>query len=255
MDSDDVAPEQQLSLRVLGDDAQERKEYVLRAYLGELQRQAQFALKALDDVLTCGASSTTNDDFDTWYAAQALLTALGIIRRILLGDDIRGQINATKEDRVKAKKRGVDRGLNLREMLGMELGTVLLSADVRNAFEHFDERLDQATAQPYMIDTAIYKGPNRMRYYADEDHVREIEPLRQLDVSSGHLIFRSDALDLFAVRHDLRLLSKHIGKACEHPREPAQVAVGVFGHAVQLRRTDADGKVILGDPFPEDPDM
>ena len=138
------------------------------------------ALKSLQDVLTQGARSTSNDDFDTWYAAQALLTAVGIIRRILLGDDIRGDRLSTKQDRNAAKERGTSRGLQLRELLDVEPGTSFFSAEVRNAFEHFDERLDQATTQPYMIDTAIYKGPDRMRYYAEEAHEQEIEPLRHL---------------------------------------------------------------------------
>jgi hypothetical protein len=75
------------------------------AYFSELDRQADFALKALEDVLANGGRATRPDDFDTWYSAQALLTALGIIRRLLLGNDIRGPMVASI-DRTHAIRHG-----------------------------------------------------------------------------------------------------------------------------------------------------
>lgn len=243
------------TLLVIGDDPDTRETTVLLAYLTELDRQADFALKAMDDLLRSGAQAVQPNDFETWYSAQALLTALGIIRHLLLGNDIRGSRVSSGQVRSEAKERGIRRGNELRTLLNLPDGNVLLSAEVRNAFEHFDEWLDEATEEPYVIDTAIYTQPERIRYYSDEAHDHEIEPLRQLDVGSGHLIFKSDALDLFAVRHDLRLLKKRIVRTSEQQSIVAQSAVGVFGKVARWIRIGPDGEPIAGDPFPEDPDV
>jgi hypothetical protein len=242
-------------LRVIGDDPEHRDRFVLMAYLGELQWQADFALRSLEDLLEAGTKASQPNDFDTWYAAQALLTALGIIRHLLLGEFVRGPQGSTATERQEAKDLGRRRGEGLRELLDCPLDTVLLSAEVRNAFEHIDERIDEATKEPYVIDTAIYHEPERMMYFREEAQLNEIHPLRQLSLSSGHLAFMSDALDLYAVRHDLRLLKKRIVRASQRPRNPVQAATGVFGHAVRWSRRDAEGNPITGDPFPQEPEV
>lgn len=245
----------QSQLYIFGDDPSNREHFVIFAYLRELQRQADFALRAVNDVLSCGVAARQPDDFDTWYAAQSLLTALGIIRHLLLGEYIRGLPGSSSEQKKEARRRGQERGSVLRELLDLPLNTVLLSPEVRNAFEHIDERLDEATKEPYMLDTAIYLRPERMVYYREESHQNEIVPLRQLSLNSGHLHFGADVLDIYAVRHDLRLLKKRIIRACQIPRTPSNTAAGVFG-AVRLSvRIDDSGHEVEGDPYPEDPDV
>ena len=94
----------------------------LLLYLWEIEEQCRYALRAWKEVQDPHADVDT----EPWYSIQALLVAVANVSKFLW----------------PTKKNSLERGKELREALSIEDDHPFNSRNMRNRFEHFDERLD-----------------------------------------------------------------------------------------------------------------
>jgi hypothetical protein len=95
----------------------------LTLYLSEIEEQCRFATIAWKEI------ETGNPDTQ-WYSIQALLVAVANVSRLLWPD----------------KRGNAERGRELRKRLSIGDNHPFKSTDMRNAFEHSDQRLDSWVA-------------------------------------------------------------------------------------------------------------
>lgn len=92
----------------------------------EIAEQCMFAKMAKIDLKTCRTTDTHGLNRE-YYFLQSLLIALGNISKILW----------------PIKKRNDKRGNELRTALNVKDDSALKDRDLRNLFEHFDEKMDE----------------------------------------------------------------------------------------------------------------
>ncbi|GGH94698.1 hypothetical protein ACFFGR_02620 [Arthrobacter liuii] len=113
----------------------------LDAFLVEIQRQAELGSRYIKRAWTRAmAEGTPSNDTMVWGDLQAALFAAIVVQRILQPGPVRQHPRATKESR---QQHADYRGSRLRELLRVDDSWPLfLAKDVRDACEHFDEKLD-----------------------------------------------------------------------------------------------------------------
>ena len=94
-------------------------------FIHELAEQCMFVRMAKIDLKNCRTTDTCGLDREYYYL-QSLLIALGNISKILW----------------PIKKKYENRGIELRSTLNIKEDSALKNRDLRNLFEHFDERAD-----------------------------------------------------------------------------------------------------------------
>ena len=99
------------------------KDRDLTLYLSEIEEQCRFATIAWKEI-------ETNNPDTQWYSIQALLVAVANVSRLLWPD----------------KRGSAERGRELRKRLLIGDNHPFKSRDMRNAFEHSDQRLDSWVA-------------------------------------------------------------------------------------------------------------
>lgn len=95
------------------------------------------------------------------------------------------------------KKRAKKRGKHLRTTLKIDDGEALQNRNLRNHFEHFDERLDDwAETSPFknIVDNMI--GP---RNAIAGDSIKDQDFMRLFDPATKMLIFRGEPFDVQAL--------------------------------------------------------
>ena len=159
---------------------------LLRVFQGQIASQCEFALKAAEDLLNLQ---------DPWYAAQNLLGAVGNISKALWG------VNPTAE---KARE-------PLRDSLGVTEDCVLRVRNVRNHWEHLDERLDEwwrdSVTHNY-IDRNIAPGPviGTMIGGPGAAAINQLDVFRNFNSAAGELTFWGDTFDVPAIVEELQRL-------------------------------------------------
>lgn len=121
-------------------------------YIGEIRHQVEAASTAA----TQFNSALRLKDVGTMFAAsQALLTSAALISKLLWPAPARWMS-------AERKKTAVDRGAHLRTELQVSDDSPLRTRTVRNAFEHFDEVLDEWLDQHagYVADRIVTDAPN-----------------------------------------------------------------------------------------------
>ena len=93
-----------------------------------------FAKMAIEDLNTCRTTNTTGLNRD-YYFLQSLLTALGNISKILW------PIMKRNDEQGNESRRA--RGNELRKALNVKEDSALKNRELRDLFEHFDERMDE----------------------------------------------------------------------------------------------------------------
>ena len=243
---------------VLHDEPGPERDYGVRElYISEVRRQALFALRALADMRTAADSTEPSYDLDVWYHAQAFLAAAARVSRLLQPGRVgepRGSPAweaASKKQRQKlwqqAIARAASRGAMLRETLGVTKDSALLSRTVRDAYDHFDERLDSAAevgAAPVIVDADVVRHSPMVVFFADSERQNMSVPLRFLDAQSGVLSFRWDVIHLPAVEEALLRLVSTAEEVLGTPGPRAKTAVGLFmSFALRLEaRRREDGR-------------
>lgn len=120
------------------------KDRDIARYLGEIVHQGHFAMIAAESLNTAirrdavPARSSPSDSARYLAAAQALLTAAAQISKIV-------DVDAPRRGSAEVKRFGKERAATLRAII--DPSPLLLSRDVRNSVEHFDERLDKALCE------------------------------------------------------------------------------------------------------------
>lgn len=108
---------------------------VLRIFLDQIVRQAEFALMSAGDLcLAAGLDGSETDVQRVWSSAQAFLGAVANLSKLLWPYYRSGE------------QRFSDRGERLRQILNADDLGVLRDRDLRNDFEHFDARLEEWAA-------------------------------------------------------------------------------------------------------------
>jgi hypothetical protein len=107
-------------------------DFTQRVFLGELQRQCTFALRAFAAIEVCAKHGLGEELF---YHVQGFLIATANVSKILYPDQHAKQPAL----RAACQKRGRD----LRALLGVQASSVFERREARNHFEHFDERVQE----------------------------------------------------------------------------------------------------------------
>ena len=150
---------------------------LLRVFQLEIANQCEFGLRAAGDLF---------HGRDPWYAAQNLLGAVGNISKALWGPNL-----ATR----KARK-------PLRDSLAVTEPNVLETGNVRNHWEHFDERLDEwwrDSTQHNYVDRNI--GPVPAGQMAPGS--TPVDVFRNFDTATGELAFWGDTFNVPAMVREL----------------------------------------------------
>lgn len=234
-----------------------REHGVTEIYLNEVRRQSLFALRALADLrLTVKRFTHEDDSLAVWYHAQSFVVAAAGVSKLLAP----GKVQVPRRDpsggiipkqrraafQKLAQKRAEKRAETLRSCLDIQNDSPLLDRKVRNAVEHFDERLDWATmegAPPVVVDADVVRGPMVM-FCEDEARQQPCLPMRLLDADAGVLSFQYDVIDLVALEAELERLLLAAEAALAKPGPVGKTAVGIFPVICQrldLRRVDDGG--------------
>ncbi len=123
-------------------------EWALELFLRELEHQHEAAHLAVSDLNQALAQPTTMSTARAFAAVQSLLAAGAMVSKILWPQPSPTNPDGsplTDDDEV-LRQLTIERGRALRAALGIKAVPVLESRKVRNAFEHFDDRLDQFLA-------------------------------------------------------------------------------------------------------------
>jgi hypothetical protein len=96
----------------------------------EIGRQIEFSFIAVEDLNKELLKSNNINMKKFWYSTQSLLISVANVSKILYPS-------------TKSKETNKERAKLLRSELKLEEHSVLDDRDIRNCFEHFDERLDK----------------------------------------------------------------------------------------------------------------
>ncbi|MCX4971258.1 hypothetical protein OHA98_42430 [Streptomyces sp. NBC_00654] len=156
-----------------------------RVYMTWLARDARYALEALERLMTQAHLDPMPPA--AWFYLESFLAFTGKVSRMLrpVEQKSHGQTNEGVQWRLK-------RGAYLRSVLGIEDASPLCERGVRNASEHFDERLDEWVVhhpRPTLTDlesgTATFPAPPMRLINAQSwtvevvDVVLELKPVDQ----------------------------------------------------------------------------
>lgn len=153
-------------------------DFVAGAYMTELVHQGEAAQIAEQDL---NASLSKHDVSRTFAAVQSLLAAAAMVSKLLWPQPPKIVPNGSplSLDQEAQRQNTLDRGRALREGLQIKGIPVLESRKVRNALEHFDDRLDRYFDDGHrnIIDRNI--GPRDRLVAVDGQtpvHLRLIDP-------------------------------------------------------------------------------
>lgn len=204
-------------------------------YVEELDRQAHMASDGIRCAVARGLTTENPRDPKVWSALQLALFASIVVARILkpaTKGKYQGLTNAL------TKEYAEERGAGLRTLLGIEDSSPLFSVTgVRNAFEHYDERLDEhlvggvtCVSDWYISDGAALATPPTSNGQPQAVGLRVFYP------AGGLLCFDSKMLDLFAL--DIALLD--LRNQIAEKRTELAAAIrgrGTFGNHVLVQLT------------------
>ena len=112
----------------------------LEVYIREVRNQARFVELAWE----CLRSNRGKDDDRTWYSVQALLGAAANLSKLFKPPY---PVLGSKEEKRVAFEFAEQRAAELRQKFGVDDRYEILNRNVRNHFEHFDNRLDRWTQE------------------------------------------------------------------------------------------------------------
>ena len=165
----------------------------LMLYLWEIEEQCRYAKKAWGD-------AQTNDYDLQWYSIQAFLVAIANVSKFLW----------------PIKKRSIERGNQLRKILGVKDTHPFKSRLMRDSFEHSDERLDSWLAsreQGLHLGRVTIQG--RHGTHGGSHYVRYFER------DTGILTFFGENYDLKQIAHESeKLYEKSLKVTTDWTRSP-----------------------------------
>jgi hypothetical protein len=145
----------------------------------EIQRQCDYAAAARREMTRALDAGELDSSF--WFWTQAFLIAAANVSKLLWG----------KDAAAAARRR------DLRDDLGVTDDSPIRPRSIRNHFEHFDERIEDAVRTGAVVDTnfvpkgAIDAGPRKHSY------------LRNYDAGTDTLMFWHDEIHVGTVVEEL----------------------------------------------------
>jgi hypothetical protein len=186
------------------------KPTILKRLQAEVARQCQFAILAFQDLEQAIQSETLSIE-RVWFSVQALLIAAANVSKTLYSPPKQNNKGfAGINDNGSKKKELAEIKKALRENLGVAENSILISKEVtgiRNAFEHFDERLYSwatLSKRHNIVDSCI----------GDISIFEGIDPndyLRNLNPNTWELTFQGKVYNLKTIIeaiHDLHTVAK-----------------------------------------------
>lgn len=168
-------------------------------YVRELLNQSEAAQIASDDLKRALASDALDSVARAFAAAQLLLAAGAMVSKMLWPQPPATRLDgsALSDAQARQRQRTLDRGRHLRDALVIKSIPILENRKVRNALEHFDDRLDRYFEQGHknVFDRNI--GPKDQLIVvggASPLHLRLIDPqagtvsILEDEVSMGELL-------------------------------------------------------------------
>ncbi|MFG1659596.1 hypothetical protein ACGFIY_23995 [Micromonospora chersina] len=215
---------------------EESKEAAKRLlYVDELDRQARMGSDGINLAVARGLATEDSRDPDVWSALQSALFACIVVARTLQPAVKKKYQGLTS---TQTKQYADERGEALRTLLEIEDSSPLFSVtEVRNAFEHYDERLDEhlvggvtCISDWYISDgTALVTPPTA-------NGQPQAVGLRVFYPDGGLLYFDNQALDLFAL--DIALLDLRNQIAAKRTELAAAISGrGAFGNHILVQLT------------------
>lgn len=166
------------------------KTEILKKFQSEVARQCRFAIFAFQD-LEQAIQAEYKDSDRIWYYIQALLIAAANVSKLLYLPENKGF------SKKKPKNDFAERKKLLRESLDVSNDSILLTKgirDIRNHFEHFDERLDTwAASENHSIVDSCIGDSSVYEFYGMFD---KKQCFRILNYSDWELIFQGDFYNL-----------------------------------------------------------
>ncbi len=176
-------------------------EFTKKIFIGELQKQCQFALNAVSQLNFClkqlnsqGLEQEKHNYFhsEVFRGIHSFLTHASNISKILWPTPPKKGSSETKTQYEQRKQTTIQRGKELRQELGLPEKHILTNRRLRNHLEHFDERIDDwaehSENKNFVQDTigseSAIVGPtptDRMRWF---------------DPSNGTFLFRGETFSL-----------------------------------------------------------
>lgn len=164
---------------------------LLRCFQSQVELQCRFLLSA---TRTLNVALQKNDVDRTFYAIQNLLNAGANISKALWGGG--GKLAVQRKP--------------LRDSIAVDDNSPLKNVNMRNNFEHFDERLDRWWAKskrPIIIDLVV--GPK-----SGIEGLGDIEKFRHFDPETADLIFWDQEFNIQAIVNEVqRILPKLVVEA------------------------------------------
>lgn len=170
---------------------------LLRLYQHQVLLQCEFALVAAEEINAGVAQRSTDSIHQIFYGIQNLLNAAANISKALWGT--RG-------------KRDLERK-PLRDSIGVTNASPLHEVDMRNNFEHFDERLDRwwkDSPHHNYIDLNIM--PRSAIGGVDDSDV-----FRMFDPATTDLIFWSERFNIQAIVNEIQRILPQLRIESEKP--------------------------------------
>ena len=170
-------------------------DWTTAVYVRELVHQAEAAQLAAHEFNASLKSPGGNGTARAFAAVQSLLAAAAMVSKMLWPkpSNFRFDGSPLKEAEVVQCKTTVDRGRTLRTALGIKGSPLLESRKVRNALEHFDDRLDRyfEAGHRMVVDRNI--GPkNRLVVIGDKPALH----LRLIDTEAGTVSVLEDEVPI-----------------------------------------------------------
>ena len=164
-------------------------------YVRELVHQAEAAQLAAQEFNASLKSPGANGTARAFAAVQSLLAAAAMVSKMLWPKPSKFRFDGSplKEAEEAQRKTTLDRGRTLRTALGIKGSTLVESRKVRNALEHFDDRLDRyfEAGHRMVVDRNI--GPkNRLAVIGDKPALH----LRLIDTEAGTVSVLEDEVPI-----------------------------------------------------------
>lgn len=186
-----------------------------RMYLGELDRQARIFNQSFFEAMT--AALVIDDADECWRQMQGALFAAIIVSRLVDPREVHGWPGVTPKE---AKGIAMDRADRIRQLVGLPgpsecESPIYAVRDVRDAMEHFDERLDRIVNTGDEASVSDWYLSNGMLSVTvkTEDPLRTPLGLRAFLPTAGMLFFNDQPLNMFQLDLDMFALRNNIVEA------------------------------------------
>lgn len=198
-------------------------ERMIATYAGEVEWQCYFAILAADRYNECMVRYLQKDfgvreHLEAYSSAQGILTAAAAISKLLwvsMPKDAPADSGMTQEEYSERRSFSLRRASALRSALEVSGNSILQSRQVRNAVEHYDERLDSfyMFKDGPLMDANI--GPLKRMTNLPRENI-----LRHLDPDTGEVSVLDKAIRL----QDLLAAIDEIGTRAKALKEQSRFA-------------------------------